>query len=203
MTKDQFRENNMKHLLLHCCCAPCAGGCIRHPFVIDADLKPEILYFSNSNIDSEAEYLRRLECVLKLGEYFNIPVEADPYDHEAWLKAVRGFEDQPEGGSRCEKCFAYSLARAAAAAEKHQCCFATTLTVSPRKSSKKIFECAKIWNHFMPLDFKKKNGYLTGTRLAAELGFYRQNYCGCEFSKTASEDRSSITPPPQRKPSES
>ena len=159
-------------------------------------MKPEILYFSNSNIDSEAEYLRRLECVLKLGGYYNIPVEADPYDHEAWLKAVRGFEDQPEGGSRCEKCFSYSLSRAAAAAEKHQCCFATTLTVSPRKSSKK-------WSNFIPLDFKKKNGYLTGTRLAAELGFYRQNYCGCEFSKTASEDRSSITPPPQRKPSES
>lgn len=181
----EFSESlnlNMKRLLLHCCCAPCAGGCVRHPFVSEAELTPEILYFSNSNLNSEAEFARRLECVLKLGEYYGIPVEVDPYDHAAWLSAVRGLEDQPEGGSRCEKCFAYSLSRAAAAAEKHHCSFATSLTVSPRKSSRKIFECGSAWSHFIPLDFKKKNGYLNGTHLAAELDFYRQNYCGCEFS---------------------
>ena len=159
---------------------------MRHPFVTDADLNTAILYFSNSNLNSKAEFDRRLEWVLKLGEYYNIPVEVDPYDHDAWLSAVRGFEDQPEGGSRCEKCFAYSLSRAAAAAEKYNYFFATSLTVSPRKSSRKIFECARNWSHFVPLDFKKKNGYLIGTRLAAELGFYRQHYCGCEFSMPAS-----------------
>ena len=195
----------MKKLLLHCCCAPCGAGCVDHPFLTEQQFVPELLYFSNSNLDSEAEFNRRLEYVTLLGKHFSIPVAVDPYDHAAWLEAVRGFENEPECGARCERCFAFSLSRAAKAAEERGINFATTLTVSPRKSSKKIFECGSRWEHFAPLDFKKKNGYLNGTRLANELGFYRQNYCGCEFSKTAvsTSGKSSITPPPARKPSES
>ena len=186
-------------LLLHCCCAPCAGGCITHPFLDEQALEVAVLYFSNSNIDSEAEFLRRLECVRRLGDKYNIPVEVDPYDHEAWKAAVAGLENAPEGGERCRKCFQFSLSRAAAAAARSNYKFATSLTVSPRKSSRVLFETGAAFPGFQPVDFKKKNGYLNGTRLAGELNFYRQNYCGCEFSKghSASED---ITPPPSNPP---
>lgn len=187
-------------LLLHCCCAPCAGGCVAHPWLEKFEVKPALLYFSNCNIDCKEEFERRLEYVLRLGEKFNIPVEVDPYDHQAWLEAVKGLESFPEGGARCRKCFEFSLSRAAAAALRHHCSFATTLTVSPRKSSRLLFEIGEKLPGFLPLDFKKQNGYLTGTRLAKELNFYRQNYCGCEFSKR-SENSSEITPPPATEPS--
>ena len=190
-----------KRLLLHCCCAPCAGGCIGHPLLEESELVPDSLYFSNSNIDSKEEFERRLRWVMELGEKFNIPVEVDPYDHEAWKAAVAGFESAPEGGARCRKCFEFSLSRAALAAGRTGCEFATTLTVSPRKSSRTIFEIASVMPGFVPLDFKKKNGYLNGTKLARELGFYRQNYCGCEFSK--GHLTGEITPPPTSEPVES
>lgn len=189
-------------LLLHCCCAPCAGGCVGHPVLDEMELVPELLYFSNCNLDSAEEFERRLACVRELGEKFNIPVEVDTYDHEAWKQAVAGLESESEGGARCRKCFEFSLSRAAAAAERNGFKFATSLTVSPRKSSSTIFDVASGLTGFVPLDFKKKNGYLNGTKLAKELGFYRQNYCGCEFSKghLSSEE---ITPPPIKAPVES
>ena len=186
-------------LLLHCCCAPCAGGCIQHPHLTELDLQVEVLYFSNSNLDSEAEFLRRLECVRQLGKLFNIPVEVDPYDHAAWLNAVSGLENCPEGGSRCRKCFEFSLSRAALAAGRRSCDFATSLTVSPRKSSPVLFEIGEKFAGFIPLNFKKCNGYLNGTRLAQEQKFYRQNYCGCEFSKR-NQPTEAITPPPSTAP---
>ncbi|MBE6391940.1 MAG: epoxyqueuosine reductase QueH [Lentisphaerae bacterium] len=200
-----FQEENFmskKLLLLHCCCAPCAGGCIEHPMLDEFEAEPAILYFSNSNLDTQDEFERRLECVRQLGEKYHIPVEVDPYDHRAWLEAVKGFESCPEGGSRCRKCFEFSLSRAAAAAGGKSCNFATTLTVSPRKSSAVLFEIGGAFDAFLPLNFKKQNGYLKGTQLAKELGFYRQNYCGCEFSKRDS-GAGEMTPPPRTEPSES
>ena len=190
-------------LLLHICCAPCGAGCINHPFLNTGDRRELILYYSNSNLDSADEFQRRLEYVRKLGKLYSIPVEVDPYDHEAWLQAVKGLGSAPEGGGRCRRCFAYSLARTAGRAKELGCNFATTLTVSPRKSSRIIFETGQQWPEFEPLDFKKKDGYLTGTRLAGEQNFYRQNYCGCEFSKSsasASGTVPEITPPPSKTP---
>ena len=84
-----------KLLLLHSCCAPCAGGCIDHPQLADFDAEVAVLYFSNSNLDSETEFERRLECVRQLGEKYQIPVEVDTYDHQAWLEAVNGLESCP------------------------------------------------------------------------------------------------------------
>jgi predicted adenine nucleotide alpha hydrolase (AANH) superfamily ATPase len=105
----------------------------------------------------------------------------DPYDHEKWLDAVRGLEDEPECGKRCRKCFEFNLKRTKMAAKNMG--FATTLTVSPRKSSKVLFDVGFQWENFEAIDFKKKNGYLLGTRFAAEQQYYRQSYCGCEFSR--------------------
>ena len=92
-------------LLLHICCAPCGAGCINHPFLNTGDRRELILYYSNSNLDSADEFQRRLEYVRKLGKLYSIPVEVDPYDHEAWLQAVKGLESAPEGGGRCRRCF--------------------------------------------------------------------------------------------------
>ena len=169
-------------LLLHICCAPCGGGCIDHPFLAENSLHVAALFYSNSNLNSYEEYLRRLEYVRQLGEIFHIPVEADPYDHEAYLAAVAGLENEPERGKRCHRCFDFNLARTAARAAAGNMRFATTLTVSPLKSSALIFAIGAKYENFVPLDFKKRNGYLTGISRAKEYGFYRQNYCGCEFS---------------------
>lgn len=171
--------DDMQELILHICCAPCGGGCIGHP-----DLAPGrkiTLVYSNSNLDSPEEFDKRLHEVKRLAEFYGLTLIVDPYDHEAWLQAVSGLENEPECGKRCRKCFEFNLKRTESIANGKP--FATTLTVSPRKSSAVIFETGSQFPNFEKVDFKKKNGYLTGRNFALEQGFYRQNYCGCEFSR--------------------
>lgn len=120
---------------------------------------------------------------------FSLPLEADPYDHDSYLAFVAGLEDAPEHGARCVRCFEFSLSRTALRAQQCGYAFATTLTVSPHKSSRTIFEVGSKWEHFEALDFKKCDGYRKGTLLAKAHGFYRQNYCGCEFSLRDMEER--------------
>ena len=175
-----------KSFLLHICCAPCGGGCVER-LKQEENITP-VLYYSNSNLCSQEEFDRRLESVKRLAEACNLRLEVDPYDHEAWLKAVSGFEDAPERGARCEKCFAFNLERAAQRAQETESCFATTLTVSPMKSSKTIFAIGEKFEGFVPWDFKKKEGYKLACKIAAELNFYRQNFCGCEFSQRNKEE---------------
>ena len=169
-----------KKLLLHICCAPCGAGCVNRQEMSTAN-REVVLFYSNSNLDSIEEFDKRLNEVKKLAEFYHLPLIIDPYDHQAWLAAVGEFAGEPEGGKRCRKCFEFNLSRAAQFAKEGN--FATTLTVSPRKSSRTIFEAASRWENFEKIDFKKKNGYLIGRNFAVEHGFYRQNYCGCEFSR--------------------
>ena len=167
--------------LLHICCAPCGGGCVER--LKDEENISPVLYYSNSNLCDAEEFERRLESVRVLAEKYGLRLEVDPYDHNSWLQAVAGFENEPERGARCAKCFAFNLERAAQFARKIEAQFATTLTVSPLKSSQTIFAIGEDMPGFQPWDFKKKNGYKRSCEIAAELGFYRQNFCGCEFSK--------------------
>ena len=167
--------------LLHICCAPCGGGCVER-LKNEENIRP-VLYYSNSNLCDQAEFDRRLESVRRLAEEYGLRLEVDPYDHEAWLKAVAGLEAEPERGARCAECFAFNLGRTAQMAQKMGADFATTLTVSPLKSGKTIFEIGEKMPGFRPWDFKKKNGYKLSCEIAAKLSFYRQNFCGCEFSK--------------------
>lgn len=167
--------------LLHICCAPCGGGCVER-LREEENIIPR-LYYSNSNLCDKEEFERRLDSVKLLAEACGLQLEVDPYDHEAWLEAVRGLENEPERGARCEKCFAWNLARAEKRAKELGADFATTLTVSPMKSSRTIFAIGEKMTGFRAWDFKKKNGYKRSCEIAAELGFYRQNFCGCEFSK--------------------
>lgn len=142
------------------------------------------MYFANSNIDTKEEFERRLAAAHQLAEAEGVDLVAEPYDHKEWLKEVAaGYESEPEKGARCARCFAYNLKKTAAFAAR--CAakgYTTSLTVSPHKPSQVVFAAAPT-SAFLPYDFKKKGGFLESTRRAKELGLYRQDYCGCEFSK--------------------
>ena len=168
-------------LLLHTCCAVCAAGCIER---LLADKREVRLFFSNSNLDTPEEFERRLASVRDFAAIFKLEFEVDPYDHSGWLDTVAGLEREPEKGARCTVCFGRALAHTARRAQELDATFATTLTVSPHKRSAMIFEVGAAWRNFEPIDFKKQNGFGRSLALSAEYGFYRQNYCGCEFSRT-------------------
>jgi predicted adenine nucleotide alpha hydrolase (AANH) superfamily ATPase len=167
-------------LLLHVCCAPCAGGCVDR--LLKDENRKVVLYYSNSNINTREEFEKRLDSVRLLAELYQLELVVDPYDHEAWLKHVAGLENEPERGVRCPRCFGWSLKRAAEYAASRQMNFATSLTVSPHKNSKVIFDVGSIYPHFEPWDFKKKDGFKRSREIAKENHFYLQNFCGCEFS---------------------
>ncbi len=175
-------------ILLHTCCGPCASACVPR-------LKEEghtvTLFFSNSNIDTREEFEKRLAAAQTLAEAEGIPLMVDPYDPAAWFKAAaEGYEREPEKGARCARCFRFNLARTAAVAQAQGFDgFTTSLTVSPHKCSAVIFAEGEAHPNFMKIDFKKKNGFLCSTRRTAELGLYRQNYCGCAFSHSAPATR--------------
>jgi len=167
-------------VLLHTCCGPCAAHCAAE-LMRDSDVT---LFFSNSNIHPRAEYERRLEQARKLAGILRVPLVEDPYDHESWLRAVAGLESQPEKGARCAACFEFSLGRTAGYASANGfSAFTTTLSVSPHKHSPTLFSVGGAHAGFVAVDFKKRDGFRRSMELAARYGLYRQDYCGCEFSR--------------------
>ncbi len=170
-------------LLLHTCCGVCASHCLR---VARADGWEPVLFFFNPNLFPHEEYLRRKAAAERLARAEGVELAEDAPDHAAWREAVaEGFEGCREGGERCARCFRFSLARAAARMGALGCAaFTTSLTVSPHKRSALIHAIGREvgGGAFVPYDFKKRNGFLESNRRAAELGLYRQVYCGCEFS---------------------
>lgn len=148
-----------------------------------------MLYFSNSNIDTIAEFEKRLLSAKKLATHLNVELIVDAYDHESWLlKAANGFENSPEKGERCSRCFKYNLLKTFEYAKSHGFQFFTTsLTISPHKVSNVIFASAPTTKEtepkFLKFDFKKNDGFKKSLVQSKKLNLYRQNYCGCEFSK--------------------
>lgn len=181
-------------VLLHACCGPCASHCVP---ALKADGREPVVFFSNSNLDSREEYDRRLAAARKLADAEGVRLVADPYDPAAWERAVAGFEGEPEGGARCDRCFRHNLGRAAAAAAAGGFgAFSTSLTVSPHKNSRRVFAAGRAAAAetpgappFLEADFKKKDGFLDSVRRARALGLYRQSYCGCKYSKAAAAAR--------------
>ena len=176
-------EQNENKILLHACCAICSG----YPISLLKEMGyAPIVYFSNSNLDSKEEYTRRLEAQKIICMYHWVDLIADEYDHESFLETVKGLEKEPEKGLRCDKCIEFRLKRTAIKAKElgiNQ--FTTSLVISPHKNFQKISEIGKSIDgdiKYVPIDFKKKDGFLKTNKLAKELGLYRQNYCGCEFS---------------------
>ena len=147
-----------------------------------------MLFFSNANIADPAEYARRLDAARKLAEITGLELIEDKVSHGEWLeKVAKGFEDEPEGGARCRRCFEFSLRRAAMMGYP---AFTTSLTISPHKNSKMVFEAGRAaeeacGSKFLEINFKKNNGFLESIRLAKEYGLYRQSFCGCEYSYAA------------------
>lgn len=142
------------------------------------------MLFSNSNIDTEAEFEKRLAEARKLAAAEGIEIASLPYNHDEWLREVAaGFETEPEKGERCRRCFRYNLAKAAEFAAAHGFdAFTTSLTVSPHKVSEMVF-AASDDPKFLKENFKKHDGFKRSLERSAALGLYRQAYCGCEFSK--------------------
>jgi predicted adenine nucleotide alpha hydrolase (AANH) superfamily ATPase len=174
----------MGDVLLHACCAPCASACIER---LQAARYGVTLFFSNANIGNADEYARRLASVRRLAAAMHVELIVDAAArHDDWLAAIRGQEQAPEGGARCRPCFGFSLERTAReAARLGLAHFTTSLTVSPHKSSPAILDIGRSIDaaRFLPLDFKKQGGFLRSVALARQYELYRQDYCGCEFSR--------------------
>ncbi len=182
-------------LLLHCCCAPCSSYVLEYlsPFF---DITA---WFYNPNIDGKEEAEKRREELKRLIKETDpqgkIRFEEGGYDPKDFLAAVRGHEEDPEGGERCGICFALRLQNAARYAAEHGYDFVTTtLTISPLKNADRINEigeaaAGEAGVRWLPSDFKKKDGYKRSIELSREYGLYRQNYCGCRFSKKAACDK--------------
>ena len=181
-----------KSLLLHSCCAPCSSSCIERL----KDYFNLTIYFYNPNMDSEEEYLLRLKEQVRLCELLNIDYLLEDYNNSDFISVAKGYESYFEGGARCERCFNLRLNKTAKKAkEKGFDYFATTLTVSPLKNAQKInqigLEIEKMVGvNFLPTDFKKKGGYSRSIELSKEYNLYRQNYCGCVYSKIAQQVKS-------------
>ncbi len=172
-------------LLLHACCAPCSSACLERI----KDFFDITVYYYNPNIDGTYEYEKRLKEQDRLCKTFGVKLIAETFNPEEFYAAAKGFEDAPEGGARCERCFYLRLKKTAEKAkEKGYGYFATTLTLSPLKNAALLNEIgarvsAETGVKWLPSDFKKRGGYQRSIELSGEYGLYRQNYCGCVFSK--------------------
>ena len=186
LMQEELRGARDKRLLLHSCCAPCSSHCL-------SELSPQIgvtvLYY-NPNLDCAGEYEKRKREQLRFLRETGLADFLDcDYAPEDYLAAVRGLEEEKEGGARCAVCFRLRLERTAREAKARGFdYFATTLTVSPLKNAKLIntigFAVAEeVGVKYLPSDFKKRGGYLHSVKLSEEYGLYRQDYCGCAFSK--------------------
>lgn len=185
-------------LLLHCCCAPCSSYCLEY---LSGHFDITLFYY-NPNISPENEFKKRAAELLRLSEVFpaknKIDVVIPEYDPMEFFDAVKGLETIPEGGERCFRCYRLRLLRAAQYAREHEYdYFCSTLSISPWKNAGKLNEIgeelgAEYSVAHLPNDFKKKNGFKRSVELSEQYGLYRQDYCGCVFSKKEAEQRRGV-----------
>lgn len=193
------KESSGKSLLLHSCCAPCSSYVLiylRHFFRIT-------VFYYNPNITFSEEYEKRVTEQKRLIAALNaetdggFPIEIleGCYEPERFLEVSKGLEKCPEGGERCHKCFELRLSESAKQAKlRDYDYFATTLTISPLKNAEKLNEigeqmAGEYGVKFLPSDFKKKEGYKQSIELSKKYDLYRQDYCGCAFSKAERDMR--------------
>ncbi|MCI5624263.1 MULTISPECIES: epoxyqueuosine reductase QueH [Anaerostipes] len=179
-------------LLLHSCCAPCSSYVLEY---LEKYFQITVFYY-NPNIDSREEYEKRVaeqQRLIKEMGFKDISVIDGGYDPEVFYQTVKGYEKEPEGGARCYLCYRLRLEETARlAAQKKFDYFTTTLTISPLKNAQWLNELGqkaeeKYGIRFLPSDFKKKGGYQRSITLSKEYSLYRQNFCGCVFSKNVNE----------------
>ncbi len=193
--KDDTKKG--QRLLLHSCCAPCSSYVLEY---LRQYFKITVFYY-NPNISMEPEYRKRVEEQKRLiaeyntleGKGYPIEVIEGDYEPSAFYEAAKGLEQCPEGGERCFACYELRLRKTALLAKEGAYdYFSTTLTISPLKNAKKLNEIGEhlaveygiLW---LVSDFKKKNGYKRSIELSTEYNLYRQDYCGCIYSKQERE----------------
>ncbi len=189
-------EGEPKKLFLHSCCAPCSSYVLEY---LSKYFMITVFYY-NPNITASQEYFKRVEEQKRLIEIYNqqdgrypIAVIEGDYEPQRFLDMSKGLEECPEGGERCFLCYELRLKETAKRAKENEAdYFATTLTISPLKNAQKLNEigenlAAQYGIPWLPSDFKKKEGYKRSIELSAEYGLYRQDYCGCAYSKAQRE----------------
>lgn len=191
------KEAKVPTLLLHSCCAPCSSYVLEY---LSQYFQITVFYY-NPNIYPESEYTKRiLEQQTLIGQMKSknpISFMAGAYDKERFYAMAEGMETLKEGGARCMKCYELRLREAAEVAKKGNFdYFTTTLSISPMKNAVKLNEIGmrlaeEYQVAYLLSDFKKKNGYKRSIELSKEYGLYRQDYCGCEFSKREREQQKS------------
>ena len=180
-------------LLLHCCCAPCSSATLER---LQEEYGVDIYYY-NPNIEPEEEFRKRAGEEERFVREFRpdggVRVIVADYDHAAFEKIARGREDMPERSERCYLCYETRMRRTAEYAREHGYeMFTTSLSISPYKSSRWINEIGERLERetgvrFLHSDFKKQNGYRRSIELSEEYGLYRQNWCGCVYSRLERE----------------
>ena len=190
--------NDKPNLFLHVCCAPCSSAVLyrlKNHFNIYA-------IFYNPNIDTLEENNKRYNELIKLKNivFNDVKIINFQYNHDEFLQYIEGFENEKEGGLRCEKCFRLRLQKTIDVAKKYildnnlskqKNYICTTLSISPHKNAEIIEKIGEelVANidfiEYLPSDFKKEDGYLMSIKLSKQYDLYRQDYCGCEFSKNS------------------
>lgn len=178
---EQKKDNK---ILIHACCGICSG----YPISMLKEMGYEpVVYFCNPNLDTKEEFDKRLEAQKIVCMYHWVDLVVEEYKHQDFLLAAKGLENEPERGLRCDKCIELRLKKTAQKAKELGISkFTTSLVISPHKNFEKITKIAKTVAQdleYIAIDFKKKDGFLKTNKLSKELGIYRQNYCGCEFTK--------------------
>ena len=181
-------------LLLHTCCAPCSSYCIEY---LSNYFNITVLYY-NPNIYPESEYIHRkaeqIRLISEMKTKYPVKFIDCDFESEKFYETAKGLENCREGGERCFKCYRLRLTKAANVASQNGFEFFTTsLTISPLKNAAKINEIGeelanKYKVKFLPSDFKKKEGFKRSIELSKEYNLYRQNYCGCVYSRRRLEN---------------
>ena len=173
-------------IALHICCGVCSTGVAER---LTSEGHEIFGLFYNPNIQPLEEYERRLKVAHKVSKKLNFPLEAWPYNPKEWLTETASLENEPEGGRRCAVCFRFRLQKTYHYLQsKGLDAFATTLTVSPSKPATMVNQAGQEigGDRFLVRDFKKKAGFQRATELARQWALYRQDYCGCIYSRMRS-----------------
>lgn len=179
LMQEQIKSAAGKKLLLHCCCAPCSSACLER---LKDVFKITVLFY-NPNIPDKEYERRKSELIRFINETGWADYLDCDRDESEFYSAVKGLENEKEGGARCLKCFELRLKKTAELARDYDY-FTTTLTVSPLKDAAAINEIGKRLggDKWLYSDFKKRDGFLESTRLSKKYGLYRQDFCGCVYS---------------------
>lgn len=178
-------QKSKSRVLLHACCGICSGYPIE--YLLDNQYLP-VVYFCNPNIQPVNDYLKRLEAQRTLCNHYGVELIEEHYDTQEFENYIHGYENEPERGKRCDKCFELRLIKTAKKSRELGIkIFTTSIAISPHKNFQHLKEIGeRVANdfglEFMAVDFKKKDGFLKTNKIANGLGLYRQNYCGCKYS---------------------